>query len=60
LLEGKLKYRHGQQSYLMSPGDSLTFQGSVPHGPIQLIKLPIRMLAIILYDNENQDHARRY
>jgi transcriptional regulator with XRE-family HTH domain len=60
LLEGKLRYRHGQQTYLMAPGDSLTFQGSVPHGPIQLIKLPIRMLAIILYDNENRDHARRY
>jgi transcriptional regulator with XRE-family HTH domain len=60
LLEGKLKYRHGRQNYLMSPGDSLTFKGSVPHGPIQLIKLPIRMLAIIFYDNETQNHARRY
>ncbi len=60
LLEGRLKYRHGRQTYLMSPGDSLTFKGSVAHGPIQLIKLPIRMLAIILYDSEGENHARRY
>lgn len=60
LLEGKIKYRHGQQSYVMGPGDSLTFDGSVPHGPVQLIKLPIRMLAIIIYDDETADHARRY
>jgi mannose-6-phosphate isomerase-like protein (cupin superfamily) len=60
LLEGKLKYRHGQHTYLMGPGDALTFQGSVPHGPIQLIKLPIRMLAVIIYVAEGEDHAKRY
>jgi transcriptional regulator with XRE-family HTH domain len=60
LLEGRLKYRHGQHSYTMQPGDSLTFKGSVPHGPIQLIKLPIRMLAIIIYDDQSQGQARKY
>ena len=52
LLEGRLRYRHGKSSYLLAPGDSLTFRGSVPHGPEKLIKLPIRMLAIIIYDDE--------
>jgi transcriptional regulator with XRE-family HTH domain len=52
LLEGRLRYRHGKASYLLAPGDSLTFRGSVAHGPEKLIKLPIRMLAIIIYDDE--------
>ncbi|MFM7221046.1 MAG: helix-turn-helix domain-containing protein [Nodosilinea sp.] len=49
MLEGRLEYRHGQQTYLLSPGDSLTFRGDVPHGPETLIELPIRFLAIIHY-----------
>jgi transcriptional regulator with XRE-family HTH domain len=49
MLEGRLVYRHGRNTYLLKPGDSLTFQGSVPHGPEELIKVPIRFLAIINY-----------
>ena len=52
LLQGRLRYRHGKSSYMLAPGDALTFRGSVPHGPEKLIKLPIRMLAIIIYDDE--------
>ncbi|MEO8858641.1 MAG: XRE family transcriptional regulator [Burkholderiaceae bacterium] len=52
ILQGKLSYRHGKASYMLGPGDSLTFRGSVPHGPDKLIKLPIRMLATIIYDDE--------
>jgi len=37
---------------MLAPGDALTFRGSVPHGPEKLIKLPIKMLAIIIYDDE--------
>jgi len=55
LLEGKLRYRHGKQTYLMSPGDSLTFKGKIAHGPIELIKVPIRMLAITMYGDEATD-----
>ncbi|NJO79663.1 MAG: helix-turn-helix domain-containing protein [Cyanobacteria bacterium RM1_2_2] len=51
MLEGKLEYRHGQHTYLLEPGDSLTFQGEIPHGPEQLIELPIRFLAIIYYSS---------
>lgn len=49
MLEGKLEYRHGQHTYLLEPGDSLTFRGEVPHGPEKLIQLPIRFLAILYY-----------
>jgi len=49
ILEGSLKYRHGPESYLLKPGDSLTFRGDVPHGPDKLLKLPVRMLSIIIY-----------
>ena len=33
LLEGELIYRHGNQLYRMEAGDSLTFEGEIPHGP---------------------------
>jgi transcriptional regulator with XRE-family HTH domain len=49
ILEGKIEYRHGRHSYTMGPGDSLTLRGEVPHGPERLIRLPIRMLSIIMY-----------
>ena len=49
ILEGSLRYRHGPESYLLKPGDSLTFRGDVPHGPDKLLKLPVRMLSIIIY-----------
>lgn len=53
MLEGKIEYRHGRETYLLEPGDSLTFSGDVPHGPDRLIELPIRFLATIYYDNSS-------
>ena len=53
ILEGSLRYRHGPESYLLKPGDSLTFRGDVPHGPDKLLKLPVRMLSIIIYGGES-------
>lgn len=49
MLQGSLKYRHGSESYLLKPGDTLTFSGSIPHGPETLLKLPIRFLSTIVY-----------
>lgn len=49
ILDGRIEYRHGQQTYELGPGDSLTFRGDVPHGPEKLIQTPIRMLSIIVY-----------
>ena len=39
-------------SFVLLASSQLTFRGSVAHGPEKLIKLPIRMLAIIIYDDE--------
>jgi transcriptional regulator with XRE-family HTH domain len=52
ILAGSLTYRHGSHSYQLEPGDSLTFRGDVPHGPETLDKVPIRMLSIMIYDDE--------
>ena len=56
MLQGKIEYRHGQQTYLLEPGDSLTFRGEVPHGPEQLIELPIRFLSITIYPTPQIDY----
>jgi quercetin dioxygenase-like cupin family protein len=52
LLAGSLTYRHGSHSYPLVAGDSLSFRGDVPHGPETLGKVPIRMLSIIIYDED--------
>jgi DNA-binding XRE family transcriptional regulator len=49
ILSGEIRYRHGKSSYLLKAGDSLTFRGDVAHGPERLVKVPIRMLSIIIY-----------
>ena len=33
ILEGRLDYRHGNHLYGLEPGDSLTFDSKIPHGP---------------------------
>lgn len=53
LLEGQLIYRHGEKFYEMQAGDSLSFDGGVPHGPEKLIQVPIRLLSIIHYDDND-------
>ena len=53
ILKGKIEYRHGSDTYILQPGDSLMFSGEVPHGPEKLIKVPIEILAIINYSSEN-------
>lgn len=57
ILEGRIEYRHGKNTYLMGPGDSLTLRGEVPHGPERLVRLPIRMLSIIIY-GDGEAHQR--
>lgn len=57
MLEGEVEYRHGQHTYILQAGDSLTFRGDVPHGPERLIQLPIRFLAIIYYGRGPNDEG---
>lgn len=56
ILSGKIVYRLGQRSYHLRPGDSLTFRGDIAHGPEKLVKVPIRMLSIIIY-GETSAHS---
>ncbi len=50
MLQGRLEYRHGKQVYSLDQGDSLTFDARVPHGPERLIQVPIRFLAMTIFD----------
>ena len=47
LLEGEVLYRYADKTYHMKPGDSLFFDADAPHGPDELIQLPIRMISVI-------------
>lgn len=49
MLEGEVGYRHGDASFHLRPGDSLFFDADAPHGPDQLIKLPVRYISVISY-----------
>ena len=60
LLEGTLEYRVGNETYLLQPGDSLTFRGEIPHRPEKMHTSLIRFLAIIHYDapgGESEENA---
>ncbi|WP_342709863.1 XRE family transcriptional regulator [Bradyrhizobium sp. B124] len=53
MLSGKVGYRHGDQVYELSPGDSLMFDSRTAHGPDQLIEVPMTYLSIIVYTRES-------
>ncbi|MBC8751274.1 helix-turn-helix domain-containing protein [Paraburkholderia podalyriae] len=55
MLKGVIEYRHGQQTYILHPGDTLTFQADVPHGPERLIEMPIQFLSIFVYGEGDRD-----
>lgn len=55
MLEGKVAYRHGDRTYHLTPGDSLFFEADAPHGPEDLIKLPIRFLSMISYSRDDPE-----
>lgn len=54
LLEGQLVYRHGSETYLLTPGDSLFFDSDAAHGPEELRELPIRFLSMISYAHDDR------
>ncbi len=47
ILEGSMVYRHLNATYTMTRGDSLFFDSDAPHGPEELVDLPVRFLSII-------------
>ena len=52
ILEGIVDYRHGNRTYRLEPGDSLFFDADAPHGPEELVELPIRFLSVIAYPRD--------
>ncbi len=49
MLTGVMDYYYGKQVYRMEPGDTLQFEGDIPHGPTMLVKVPIEFLSITVY-----------
>ena len=47
MLKGRMDYRHAGQVYHLEPGDSLFFDGSFEHGPLQIYGPPVEFLSII-------------
>ena len=54
IIKGKIGYRHGDKVYQMKVGDSLFFDADAPHGPEELIKVPIKFLSVIVYSREDE------
>jgi transcriptional regulator with XRE-family HTH domain len=57
MLKGKLEYTVGKDTFMLSSGDSLTFQAEIPHRPGTLIETPIQFLAIIHYETNDKDQS---
>jgi len=47
MLDGSMDYRHGSETFHLTPGDSLYFDGSIAHGPVAIFSPPVRFLSII-------------
>lgn len=52
MLEGEVVYRHGDETFTLRPGDSLFFDADAPHGPEELVQLPIRYISVISYPRD--------
>jgi transcriptional regulator with XRE-family HTH domain len=49
MLEGAMVYGHGDSRYTLRLGDALQFDGEGPHGPAELVELPIRFLSVTAF-----------
>jgi len=49
MLEGDMKYRHGSETFHLTPGDTMMFDSGAQHGPEELVNFPMRYLSIIIY-----------
>jgi transcriptional regulator with XRE-family HTH domain len=49
MLEGEMVYGHGRERYRLKAGDSLQMDGEGSHGPLELLRLPIRFLSVIAF-----------
>lgn len=55
MLEGVMVYGHGDTEFTLRPGDSLLLDGEGVHGPNELVRLPIRFLAVTAYPDKHED-----
>lgn len=55
MLEGRIDYRYSDKTYELNPGDSLFFDADAPHGPEELLALPIRFLSIIIHPQTSEE-----
>ncbi len=52
MLSGKVRYRHGDRTYLMESGDALFYDAMARHGPEDLIDMPAQYLSVVIYSRE--------
>ncbi len=53
MLQGSMIYRHLNATYEMMPGDSLFFDADAPHGPEELVDLPVKFISVISQSAES-------
>ena len=53
VLQGSMIYRHLNATYSLTPGDSLFFDSDAPHGPEELVDLPVRFLSVMTQSNNS-------
>lgn len=50
MLRGRMRYRSGEQVFLMEPGDSLTFLSDVVHGVEEMLDRHVQFLSVLFED----------
>ncbi len=56
VLAGEFEYGYGSARYRMKRGDVLQFKGEVPHGPVSLVRLPVRFLSVKAFGSIPDGH----
>ncbi|NCD71020.1 helix-turn-helix domain-containing protein [Mucilaginibacter agri] len=52
ILSGKVKYHFGKDSYTLNTGDSMLFDGRLPHTPENIGKETARMLVVYFFEEQ--------
>jgi len=53
ILEGKVEYQFNDEKYVLTEGDSMLFDGRIPHTPKNLGKKTARMLVVYFFEDKN-------
>jgi transcriptional regulator with XRE-family HTH domain len=46
MISGVMEYGYGAKKYVLRPGDTMQLRGHVPHGPTDLLELPVQFLSL--------------